>query len=168
MPMHEYTFDSAHILQNALRDTYLARVYTTRTTSEAPFSRQQTVLEHQPTSTEAVIDWQAKTFRIGTGAGTTKSVDSLKRSPTFSTSRYWRWGTGEEYKVKYSDGSWTVSSSTGALIASLSSATEHIIRQNLNSLPVLRLARTVADETQRQFLILLLLYSETRRIERQT
>ncbi|KAJ7051492.1 hypothetical protein C8F01DRAFT_1174732 [Mycena amicta] len=168
--MHEYTFDSTNILKSALRDSYLARVYTTRTTNQAPFVRSQTTLEHGPSGTQAVIDWQTRTFQIGSGVGETtqtRAVDGLKRKTAFSATRYWRWGDGEEYKVKYSDATWTLNSASGTLLASLSSATEHLIRQHLNSLPVLRIARSVQDETQRQFIILLLLYSETKRLERQ-
>ncbi|KAF7300087.1 hypothetical protein MKEN_01331800 [Mycena kentingensis (nom. inval.)] len=188
--MREYTFDSAHILRSALRDTYLARVYTTRTVSTGSFQRSTTTLEHATNGSAAVIDWTGKSFQVGAD---TAYVETLKRkanafsgyvplaSRALSASavagtlsdahrldrtRYWRWGNGDEYRVKYSDNMWTVSSQSGTLLASLSSATAHIVRQDLNSLPVLRISPAVADETQRQFIILIMLYSETKRIER--
>ncbi|KAF7324198.1 hypothetical protein MKEN_00642800 [Mycena kentingensis (nom. inval.)] len=162
--MHSYTFDSDRLLNSALRDVYLKRQYTTSTAKHGPFSRPPTLLEAAASGAKATIDWKARTFEIG---GTLQAVDGLKKkTSSFSGTRYWRWGEGEEYKVRYGDNMWIISSSDSAdPIATLTSATAHVFKAN--PLPVLKIAQSLRVEEQRQFLILVLLYSETKRLDRQ-
>ncbi|KAF7292117.1 hypothetical protein MIND_01238600 [Mycena indigotica] len=168
--MHEYTFESERLLRTALRDVYLTRQYTTITgTAKNPHStRPPTTLErYEPSTnelTKAVIDWKARTLQVG---GEMKGVDEVKRKTgNFTGSRYWRWGDDkEEYKVRYLDNMWIASDANNEPVASLTSATKHVFKPN--PLPVLRLSRALQSEPQRQFVILLLLYSETKRLDRQ-
>lgn len=57
-----------------------------------------------------------------------------------------------------------VTASTGEVVAEFTSTVERALRSNL--FPVWRIARDVRDE-ERQFLLLILLYSETKRLERE-
>ncbi|KAF7320558.1 hypothetical protein HMN09_00139800 [Mycena chlorophos] len=171
--MQEYTFDSPDVLRSGLRDSYLSRIFTTSTTVVSAGFRDNTTLSVEATGAEATINWRAKTFRIGTGSASggeqTRPVDGLKRKAGFSAARYWRWGEGEEYKVRYAAGAWVVASTSGTFLASLSSATTQILPGRPAPVPVapmLRLSRSLGDDAQRHFLVLVLLYSETRRLER--
>ncbi|KAJ6471603.1 hypothetical protein C8R47DRAFT_745302 [Mycena vitilis] len=159
--MQTFTFDSERILKctiQAADDSY------TIVTVKHGSTRHHTTLKNSSGRACATINWHNRTFEIG---GDTNSVDQLKRKAShFSLTRYWRWsGDGEEYRVKYgSNDAWTVTSSNGAVIASLTSSVEH--PSGFTTLPVLHIARNIHDETERQFLLLVLLYSEAKRLDR--
>ncbi|KAJ6471604.1 hypothetical protein C8R47DRAFT_1147356 [Mycena vitilis] len=160
--MQAFTFDSERILKSTIQAVD-AR-YTT-TTVKHGFARHRTTLENASGTASADINWRDRTFEIG---GKTDSIDQLKRKVSnFSLTRYWKWsGDGEEYKVKYgSNDAWTVTSLNGTVIASLISSVERSFGPN--TLPILHIARSIRDEEERQFILLVLLYSETKRLDRQ-
>ncbi|KAJ7639951.1 hypothetical protein DFH06DRAFT_1137963 [Mycena polygramma] len=67
--------------------------------------------------------------------------------------------------IKYgSNDTWTVTSPNGAVVTSLTSSVEHT--SGLTTLPVLHMARNIHEEPERQFLLLVLLYSEAKRLDR--
>ncbi|KAJ6540392.1 hypothetical protein B0H19DRAFT_1175580 [Mycena capillaripes] len=161
--MQTFTFDSERILKSTIRDDRSTR-YTTNTVKQT-LLRHTTTLEDSSGGACATINWRDRTFEIG---GRTDSIDQLKRKVSnFSLTRYWRWSDGEEYKVKYSeaDNKWTVTVDTGEVVAEFASSILRTFKPS--SLPVWRIARVIGDEDERHFLLLLLLYSETRRLDRQ-
>ncbi|KAJ7683465.1 hypothetical protein B0H17DRAFT_1205162 [Mycena rosella] len=156
------TFDSAKILKTTLRaadDDERPLEYAT-TTASSGSGRQSTSLVGAQGSRDAVIDWKQKTFSV---ADSTRPIRELrKKRATFSSSRYWSWFDCEECKVKYQDNAWTVFSYSGSVLAVFTPNTH---RGGRKALPVLRLASSVCDEEERRFIILVLLYSETKRQE---
>ncbi|KAJ7085152.1 hypothetical protein B0H15DRAFT_988663 [Mycena belliarum] len=157
--MQSYGFDSPKILKGTVsrvEDGFLQ--YITSTTKSG-FARQRTVV--QDGSATAEIDWRERAFVI---EGTRTPVDQLKRKVSnFTETRYWRWQHGEEYKARYSnaDEMWTVTASTGEVVAELGS---YISRPK--TLPILRLAESLRSASERRFLLLVLLYSEAKRLDR--
>ncbi|KAF7318513.1 hypothetical protein HMN09_00361100 [Mycena chlorophos] len=173
----ELTFDSDSLLNSGIRDPHLTRAYTTSTPTGASVPRQPTVLSANPglpaAQQSATLNWKSREMTIG---GTTRAVDGLKRkSNVLSGTRYWRWGSdGAEYKVRLVEGMWLASdASSGEPIASLTSVNQSSVARTTRStahhahLPTLRLANSVRNEAQRQFLVLVLLYSETNRQDRE-
>ncbi|KAJ7859374.1 hypothetical protein B0H14DRAFT_3446751 [Mycena olivaceomarginata] len=136
--------------------------YTTRTVKTRS-SRQTTSLEGAETSTSK-IDWKRQTFEI---AGSTRKIAQMRtKRAAFSSSRYWTWLDQEEYRVKYEaemDRTWTVYSYDGTILATFTAYTRRFLRDN--SMPVLSVSESITDENEQQFLILILLYSETKRLE---
>ncbi|KAJ7107787.1 hypothetical protein C8R44DRAFT_885188 [Mycena epipterygia] len=163
--MRSFTFDSERILKSAIRsaDDHVLR-YTTSTVKQG-LARHRTIFEDASGLVGATIDWRERTFDI---AGETHNIDNLKRKlSNFSGTRYWKWPGGEEYKVRYSntENTWTVTASTGEIVAELTSCIARPFRSSI--LPVLRIARGIRAADQRRFLSLLLIYSETKRLDRQ-
>ncbi|KAJ6529332.1 hypothetical protein B0H19DRAFT_531593 [Mycena capillaripes] len=158
------TFDSPKILKSALRCVDDRDVKYTTTTVRAHSSRQTTSLDGAPGTPNAVIDWKRGTFEI---SGARRHMADLKtKRVTFSSSRYWSWFDCEEYKVKYAaveDNTWTVFSYSGTVLATFTSKIRRMF--NDNALPVLRISSAIRDEDERLFIILVLLYSETKRLE---
>nr|GAT55712.1 predicted protein [Mycena chlorophos]GAT55713.1 predicted protein [Mycena chlorophos] len=113
------------------------------------------------------IDWRAKTFEVGLGGGERRKVHDLyTKRGTFSSSRYWSWFDQDEYKVKYSaeaEHTWTLFSYSGQAIATLTSRVQRII--GASSLPTIRILSNIQTDDERRFIILVLLYSETKRLE---
>ncbi|KAF7318445.1 hypothetical protein HMN09_00353700 [Mycena chlorophos] len=113
------------------------------------------------------IDWRAKTFEVGLGGGERRKVHDLyTKRGTFSSSRYWSWFDQDEYKVKYSaetEHTWTLFSYSGQAIATLTSRVQRII--GASSLPTIRILSNIQSDDERRFIILVLLYSETKRLE---
>ncbi|KAJ7148090.1 hypothetical protein C8R43DRAFT_1108119 [Mycena crocata] len=165
-PFFTLTFDSEKILTSALRDVDDGAVeYTTQTVKNGS-SRQTTSLqlERSPGTPQAVIHWKQNCFEI---SGSRRDIGELKmKRATFSSSRYWTWFDNEEYKVKYAaetGHTWTVSSYDGTVLATFTSNIHRFF--NENSRPILRLSASISDEDEQQFIILVLLYSETKRLE---
>ncbi|KAK7046995.1 hypothetical protein R3P38DRAFT_2877545 [Favolaschia claudopus] len=133
--------------------------YSTCTVQQSRSSRQTTSLEERPPRAgpyaKAVIDWKKHTFQI---AGATQRIEQLrKKRAAFSSSRYWSWFPEEEYRVKFGaemENTWSVYSYDGSVLATFNS-----------NMPILQLSPNVTDDHERQFLILILLYSETKRLE---
>ncbi|KAJ7484153.1 hypothetical protein FB451DRAFT_1231657 [Mycena latifolia] len=159
-----FTFDSAKILTTTLFSRDAGSMKYTTSTVKKGSSRQSTALEGAPGTPNAVIDWKGKTFTI---SGSTRDVAELrKKRATFSSSRYWTWFDCEEYRVKYEsdlDHTWTVFSYSGAVLATFASNVHRVFQDNL--LPVLCMSTSICDEEERRFIILVLLYSETKRLE---
>jgi len=162
-PLTIFTFDSAKILNSALRSAHERSVAYTITTEKIGSSRRTTALKGPDGAAPAIIDWKRKTFEI---SGSRRDMADLRTTRgTFSSSHYWSWFDCEEYKVKYAsevDNSWTVYSYSGQVLATFTSNIRRVLKDN--SLPTLSLAPSIRDEDERQFIILLLLYSETKRL----
>ncbi|KAJ7100766.1 hypothetical protein B0H15DRAFT_796467 [Mycena belliarum] len=159
-----FTFESAKILSTTLLSRDLASVKYTTSTVRKGSSRQSTSLVGAPGSPDTEIDWKRNTFTI---SGETRHVGELrKKRATFSSSRYWSWFDCEEYRVKYDselENTWTVSSYSGTVLATFSSNIHRVFHGN--SLPALNLSSSIHDEDERRFIILVLLYSEIKRLE---
>ncbi|KAJ7688871.1 hypothetical protein B0H17DRAFT_1202730 [Mycena rosella] len=160
--MQLFTFDSPKILKSAVyrEDGDDRSLQYTIATTKQTFARQRTTVRDGAVAAE--IDWRERTFEI---AGERHGVDGLKRKVSnFSETRYWKWlnGRGEEYKVKYfnADETWTVKASTGEIVAEFTS------QLGRGKLPVLRMVED-QDDIERWFLLLVLLYSETKRLDRE-
>ncbi|KAJ6546667.1 hypothetical protein DFH09DRAFT_638078 [Mycena vulgaris] len=159
--MQTFTFDSPKILKSAIYrkdDRFLQ--YITSTVKQG-FSRHRTSL--QDGAVRAEIDWRERTFEI---AGVKVGVDHLKRKiSNFSETRYWKWRNGEEYKVKYlpEEDLWMVTLHSGEAVAEFSTCLEY----KPKTTPILHIAEDLQDSNERRFLLLVLLYSETRRLDRQ-
>ncbi|CAK5272510.1 unnamed protein product [Mycena citricolor] len=167
-PASTLTFDSAQILQTIVRDAQDQQVeYNVQTTTAngrgVDKKRWMTFVEVEGVAT-AAIDWREKTFEI---SGTRCALSKMRRKRSaFASSRYWTWFDCEEYKVKYEAeavNTWTVYSYTGSVLATFSASTSRLFRGKTN--PILTLSSSVSDEEERQFILLVLLYSETRRME---
>ncbi|KAJ7484144.1 hypothetical protein FB451DRAFT_1554746 [Mycena latifolia] len=156
-----FTFDSAKILDTTIRSAdERPLMYTTTTTGDS--AEKRTALAGAQGSRDAAIDWKQDTFSIGYA---TRAVGELRTKRTlFSSSRYWIWFESEECKVKYENNAWTVLSYSGSLLAEFT-PNKYTKRGGRNALPVLRLAPSVRDEDERRFIILVLLYSETKRLD---
>ncbi|KAF7326309.1 hypothetical protein MKEN_00484300 [Mycena kentingensis (nom. inval.)] len=158
-------FSTSKILSGELHDVDKEVEYTVGTVKRGS-TRLTTALREPGAGKEptALIDWRARLFEI---SGHRKRVVEMKSTKgAFSSSRYWSWFDEEEYRVKYSAEmahTWTLYSYTGDVLATLTSAVHRLLAQN--SLPVLRIASTVTDEDERRFIVLVLLYSETKRLE---
>ncbi|KAJ7670714.1 hypothetical protein DFH06DRAFT_1320637 [Mycena polygramma] len=160
------TFHSFNILDSDLcSDDGQQTIYTTSTVRAR--SRRQTTslrLAGAPGTLDARIDWRRNTFEI---AGLRRDMADLRtKQGTFSSSHYWSWFDCEEYKVKYAaeeDNTWTVFSYSGTVLATFTSKIRRILHDN--DLPVLRISPRIRDEDERCFVILVLLYSETKRLE---
>ncbi|KAJ7908693.1 hypothetical protein B0H13DRAFT_2016278 [Mycena leptocephala] len=158
-------FDSPKILKSTLRDDDDREVkYITTTVQQGRSNRHTTSLEGAPGTPNAVIDWKKKTFEI---SGSKRNMADLRsRRARFSSSRYWSWFDCEEYKVKYEaemENTWTVFSYSGTVLATFTSQVQRIFKDNAQ--PVLRISESIQDEVERRFIILVLLYSETKRLE---
>ncbi|CAK5282144.1 unnamed protein product [Mycena citricolor] len=166
--LQEFTFEAESILEGAIRNAEdRARRYTLET-SKSEHARQTTTVENRVATICANIDWRTRSFKIGQNES---GVDVMKRAGSaFSSVRYWRWLGGEEYQLKYSNSAdaWTVrrvSDANGTVLAELKSSISPIFGQT--SLPLLRISPTVRSEEERLFFLLVLVYSETKRLDRQ-
>ncbi|KAJ6481325.1 hypothetical protein C8R47DRAFT_595556 [Mycena vitilis] len=165
-PLITLRFDSFNIIDSDLcSDNGQKTIYTTSTVRAR--SRRQTTslrLAGAPGTQDARIDWKRNTFEI---ARLKRDMAELRtRQGTFSSSHYWSWFDCEEYKVKYAaeeDNTWTVVSYSGTVLATFTSRIRRILHDD--DLPVLRISPRIRDENERCFVILVLLYSETKRLE---
>ncbi|KAJ7162661.1 hypothetical protein C8R43DRAFT_1173402 [Mycena crocata] len=174
--MQSLTFESHKILKSAIRDSNDRTLRYNTSTTKQGFSRHRTTLEDASASRSTgptTIDWRERTFEI---ADKTHSIDLLKRKlSNFSEKRYWKWCDGDEYKVKFatSSNNWSeltfnliqVTNLAGDVIAELDPYIEHTFKPS--SPVIIRLARDIRDDEERRFLMLVLLYSETKRLDRQ-
>jgi len=164
------TFDSPKILRSNIYFEHDPDVEYTTSTVKKRTSRQTTTLAAPgappgtPNAT-AIIDWKRNTFEIN---GSTRKVEELRtKRATFSSSRYWSWFEEEEYRVKYAaeaEHTWSVYSYDGTALATFATNIHRFFHDN--SRPVMHMSPSITDEDERQFLILILLYSETKRMER--
>ncbi|CAK5282145.1 unnamed protein product [Mycena citricolor] len=183
--LQEFTFEAESILEGAIRNAEdRARRYTLET-SKSEHARQTTTVENRVATICANIDWRTRSFKIGQNES---GVDVMKRAgsafsrcapgvvllpaggplnESLCSVRYWRWLGGEEYQLKYSNSAdaWTVSDANGTVLAELKSSISPIFGQT--SLPLLRISPTVRSEEERLFFLLVLVYSETKRLDRQ-
>ncbi|KAJ6599749.1 hypothetical protein DFH09DRAFT_626127 [Mycena vulgaris] len=161
--MDTFTFDSPKILNTTLRPDAGSPAYTI-TTFKKGSSRQRTSVEGAPGMPDAVIEWKDGAFTIGDA---TRDIAELrKKRATFSASRYWTWFDCEEYRVKYEskgEHTWTVFSYSGTVLATFRSNIHRVFHENV--LPVLCMLASIRDEEERRFIILVLVYSETKRLE---
>ncbi|KAJ6481326.1 hypothetical protein C8R47DRAFT_1218492 [Mycena vitilis] len=156
MSLTTLTFASPKILRSTIRSDDPEVKYTTNTVKKQS-SRQTTTLEGPPGIGDAVIDWKGNTFEM---SGSTRHISELRtKRATFSTSRYWSWFDEEEYKLKYGERTWTVYSYDGSVLATFATNTHRFFRDN--TMPVIHMSPSLADEEERRFIILVLLYSET-------
>ncbi|KAF7360681.1 hypothetical protein MVEN_00799900 [Mycena venus] len=107
------------------------------------------------------IHWRDKTFEIG---GKTKKWRKVERSGGWFTSgREWEW-SGHTYTVKHAHHRWTVTDSHEE-VAHFTPYKSHLLRSNEHA--SLHFTSAIQDEHQRAFIILVLLYSETKRKDKQ-
>ncbi|KAJ7448686.1 hypothetical protein B0H11DRAFT_340636 [Mycena galericulata] len=162
--MPSYTFDSENILRSGIRGKDRSLQYRTNTVKHY-FSRDHTTIEDASGHTRGTINWQERrSFQISERRN---EIPSLKRKlSTFSWTRYWKRTEGEEYQVKYSsvENTWTVKTSTGETIGELHSRVERLFKAN--STPTLFIGGDIRDEDEQLFILMVLLYSETRRLDR--
>ncbi|KAJ7636675.1 hypothetical protein FB45DRAFT_907074 [Roridomyces roridus] len=168
-----FTFDTHNILDGSLRSVPDQSVaYSIRTEETGPGSsreRRRTILQLQGgAGAPACIDWKQKTFEI---SGVTRNISEVRTSRgrfKFSPSHHWSWFDCEEYKLKYGaevEHSWTVYSYSGETLATFTSNVRHL--HNKKALPVLSICPSIRDEEERRFIILVLLYSETKRHQKE-
>ncbi|KAJ7128836.1 hypothetical protein C8R43DRAFT_1027304 [Mycena crocata] len=153
-----YKFEQADVLNSPLRGGDRSVQYVTTTDR----SRDRTVLACK-SGQDPILDWRNTTFEI---SGCKRPIGALKRrKSSSSSSRYWIYSPTEEFKVRYDDKIWTVLSSNGSQVATM---TLHVSRIFSDSSPaVLHISPELRDEDERRFIILVLLYSETRRLDRE-
>ncbi|KAF7348712.1 hypothetical protein MVEN_01390100 [Mycena venus] len=156
-------FDSSKILDSSIHSEDDPDMDYTISTVKRRSSRQTTSLAGASGTPTAIIDWKSDTFAI---SGSTRKVEQLRtKRGTFSSSRYWSWYDQEEYRVKYAaemEYTWSIYGYDGTVLATFTNIQRFF---NNNSMPVLHMSPSINNEFERQFLILILLYSETKRME---
>ncbi|KAJ6623291.1 hypothetical protein B0H10DRAFT_2010756 [Mycena sp. CBHHK59/15] len=162
--MDAFTLSSHKILKCSICSDSEYDIRYMTTTTKKGYARHHTALEDGTSGAAgATIDWRERTFEI---SGTRQDVAQMKTQKSmFSGTRYWRWLDGEEYKVKYWGGenTWQVLTPTEEVVAAFTSYIGRIFSED--SLPILRISHNIREEAQRRFLILILLYSETKRLD---
>ncbi|KAJ7894317.1 hypothetical protein B0H14DRAFT_2683937 [Mycena olivaceomarginata] len=165
-----FTFDCPKILKSNIHCEDDLEYTTSTVNKPSSRSRQTTSLlaprpPGTPNGPAAIIDWAQGTFEV---AGRTRRIDELcAKRGTFSSSRYWTWLTAEEYRVKYeaeTAHTWTVYAYDGTVLATLTTRIHYFFHDD--SLPLLEISPSVTDDRELQFIILILLYSETKRRDR--
>ncbi|KAJ6469254.1 hypothetical protein C8R45DRAFT_1105123 [Mycena sanguinolenta] len=158
-------FNSSKILNSRIcgeDDPHLT--YTTCTIPNRT-SRQTTSLQGSPARSKAIIDWTRHTFEVH---GRKREIEQLSsKRGTFSSSRYWSWFAADEYRVKWAsemENTWTVYSYDGSVLATFTPKIRRMFHDNV--MPVLKLSPSVVDEDEGEFIMLILLYSETKRREK--
>ncbi|KAF8217481.1 hypothetical protein K438DRAFT_1952370 [Mycena galopus ATCC 62051] len=157
-------FDSPKVLNSNIRYEDADVNYTIRTAQPNPSLRQITSLEGPPGRPKAMIDWKSRAFEI---RGAKRFIEQLcTKRGTFSSSRYWSWFDAEEYKVKWEaeiEHTWTIHAYDGRVLASFTPKTRRLF--HANTMPMLKISPSITDEDEEEFIILILLYSETKRME---
>ncbi|KAJ7869793.1 hypothetical protein B0H13DRAFT_2350795 [Mycena leptocephala] len=150
------TFQSKEILNSHLNNGH-SNLYTT-SSDRGMLGRKVTSLDKAGflSGSAGKIHWRDKTFEIGgrhrNGRNSRALLDGLLR-------REWEW-SGYTYTVKHAHHKWTVTNSHGE-VACLTEYKPHLLRSNEHA--TLRISPEIQDEHQRAFIILVLLYSETKR-----
>ncbi|CAK5284814.1 unnamed protein product [Mycena citricolor] len=100
--MQAYDFESERLTKGTIRSADDgSRRWTLETTRQTFNGRSKTTIENRAGTLVGTIDWRERVFEI---AGSAFGIDVLKRKVSnFSATRYWRWKSGEEYKVRYSN-----------------------------------------------------------------
>ncbi|CAK5282129.1 unnamed protein product [Mycena citricolor] len=151
--LQEFTFEAESILEGAIRNAEdRARRYTLETSKS----------EH------ARADDDSRKSRAPLCVVLSPRWRSVERVPV--QREILEVARGEEYQLKYSNSAdaWTVrrvSDANGTVLAELKSSISPIFGQT--SLPLLRISPTVRSEEERLFFLLVLVYSETKRLDRQ-
>ncbi|KAJ7258384.1 hypothetical protein B0H12DRAFT_1109771 [Mycena haematopus] len=157
-------FDSPKILNSRICGEDDPDLTYTTYTIQNRSSRQTTSLHGSPGRPKAIIDWTRRTFEI---RGAKRNIEQLRsKRGTFSSSRFWSWFDAEEYRVKWAaeiEHTWTVYSYDGTVLATFTPRTRRLFHPN--TMPVLKVSPSVVDEDEGEFLMLILLYSETKRME---
>ncbi|KAJ7729282.1 hypothetical protein B0H14DRAFT_2409779 [Mycena olivaceomarginata] len=154
MSLH-LTFKSKDILNGHLHsDSGHSSPYTT-SYSSGMLRRKTTTLQTSGflSGSAGKIHWRDKTFEIG---GRTKKWKKVESS---GGGREWEW-LGHTYIVKHSHRKWTVTNSGGE-VAHFTPYKSHLLRSNEHA--SLQISAEIQDAHQRAFIILVLLYSETKR-----
>ncbi|KAJ6562610.1 hypothetical protein B0H19DRAFT_1145141 [Mycena capillaripes] len=155
------TFKSKDILNSHLHANH-SNPYTT-SSSGGILGRKTTTLKTSGflSGSAGKINWRDKTFEIG---GKTKKWRKIEGSAGWFTSgREWEW-SGHTYTVKHSRHKWTVTNSHGE-VARFTPYKSHLLRPS--EYASLQISPEIHDEHQRAFIILVLLYSETKRQDKQ-
>ncbi|KAJ7869792.1 hypothetical protein B0H13DRAFT_2350794 [Mycena leptocephala] len=156
----DLTFQSKDILNSHLNNGH-SNLYTT-STDRGMLGRKVTSLEMAGSLSGSTgkIHWRDKTFELG---GKTQKWKELEGSTKwFSLDREWEW-SGYTYTVKHAHHKWTVTNSHGE-VACLTEYKPHLFHDSEHA--TLRISPEIRDEHQRAFIILVLLYSETKRLDR--
>ncbi|KAJ7445104.1 hypothetical protein FB451DRAFT_1568233 [Mycena latifolia] len=158
----DLTFKSKDILNNHLHDTrqFHSNPYTTSSSSD----RKTTTLKTAGflSSSAGKIHWRDKSFEIG---GRTKKWRKVESSAGWFTSgREWEW-SGHTYTVKHSHNKWTATNSQGSTVAHFAPHKFYLFSSSEHA--SLNISPEIQDEHQRAFLILVMLYSETKRQDKQ-
>ncbi|CAK5275078.1 unnamed protein product [Mycena citricolor] len=163
----DFPFDSSNVLLSVIRHiTDHSRRYGIQTYySEEYGLPMETTIENRVGTICGVIDWEKKSFRIGSKI---EWMDTMRRKAgIFSSAYFWRWLEGEEFRVQYHNSGdyWTTTNAKGEIIAELKLSTLSPLYGDgeAKTLPVLRISQMIWNEDERLFLLLILLYSEARR-----
>ncbi|KAG5641830.1 hypothetical protein DXG03_004133 [Asterophora parasitica] len=165
--MSSFTFSDKDILNSELHPAFPAVAYGIKTHSGI-FGRKTTELTPFSHGTPyrgipGEIDWKSKKFQIG---GVKRKWSSLKsKGGAFSSGKEWHW-LGRSYVVRYHDKEWTVTShfwgnAAGAFFRLRRS---HLFRSNEPA--SISFSQDIQSSEDMVFLILVLLYSETKRREK--
>ncbi|KAJ7645067.1 hypothetical protein DFH06DRAFT_1212307 [Mycena polygramma] len=156
----DLTFKSKDILNSHMHAGH-SNAYITSSSSGILGRKTTTLKTHGFLSGSAgKIHWRHKTFEIG---GKTKKWRKVESSAGWFTSgREWEW-SGHTYTVKHSHHTWTATNAH-VEVARLTPHKSHLLRASEHAF--LQISPEIQDEHQRAFIILVLLYSETKRLDK--
>ncbi|KAF8816006.1 hypothetical protein BYT27DRAFT_6483652 [Phlegmacium glaucopus] len=169
----EAIFDNhANLLNTRLQSSHDNSIIYAISTSQTLWGRKYTYLRDanpalgEAPTTVGTIDWKKKTFEI---QGQRKSIKNIKRIPKGSSkgSRFWRWSDDrEEYEIVYKKRMWKglLSAKNNDAEATLSVPFRSQLFGKTKPM-VLNLSRTALAKDE-VFLILVLIYSQTKRRDR--
>ncbi|KAJ6570814.1 hypothetical protein DFH09DRAFT_1277469 [Mycena vulgaris] len=153
----DLTFKSKDVLNSHLHDVGHSNPYTTSSSDRKTTLKTAGFLS----GSAGKIHWRDKSFEIG---GWTKKWRKVESSAGWFTSgREWEW-SGYTYTVKHSRNQWTATNSQGE-VARFTPHKFHLLRSSDHAF--LHISSHIQDEHQRAFLILVMLYSETKRQKKQ-
>ncbi|KAJ7617242.1 hypothetical protein FB45DRAFT_933719 [Roridomyces roridus] len=129
------------------------------------FQRKPTFITHRPSGLRGVINWNDRTFTVGTEQHTWEEIQRPKGG-VFSLAKEWCW-SGPTYLAEQKKGQWFMSHSWGndAPVAVLTKAKERII--GTSEPAELILSDDIEDEVERMFAVLVLVYSQADESDRE-
>ncbi|KAJ7292169.1 hypothetical protein C8J57DRAFT_1458668, partial [Mycena rebaudengoi] len=155
----DLTFNSKDFLNSHLTSGH-SNAYTTSTSRGMRGLKITQLASGFFPGTAGRIDWRDKSFEI---AGRTQKIKRISSSGGwFSLSRDWKWGA-HTYTLKYSRKGWTAKTSMGE-VAHYNSYKPHLFRSSDHA--AIQISPAIQDQHEIVFLILVMLYSETKRLER--